>query len=56
MNNSAAFFDLDGTIIKTKSGKTFPQNIYDFIKMFEDSRNSFLSVQRKTYNNGNFAV
>lgn len=28
--NKALFLDLDGTIIKTKSGKTFPKNIHDW--------------------------
>lgn len=30
MNNKALFIDLDGTIIKTKSGETFPKNIDDW--------------------------
>ena len=28
--NKALFLDLDGTLIKTKSGETFPKNIHDW--------------------------
>jgi bifunctional polynucleotide phosphatase/kinase len=44
-----AAFDLDGTLIKTKSGKTFPVNIEDWKLLYEDVPNMIEKLNRKKY-------
>jgi len=48
--NKALFIDLDGTIIKTKSGNTFPIDIYDW------EFNTGVLTKLKHYSNENYVI
>jgi bifunctional polynucleotide phosphatase/kinase len=47
--NKIAVFDLDNTIIKTKSGKKFPQSEFDWIFTFSNVKKKLKKLEKKGY-------
>lgn len=48
-SNKVAAFDLDGTLIKTKSGKKFPTNKHDYIYAFDNVSQKLNDLISKNY-------
>lgn len=57
-NSKVAFFDLDGTLVRPKGGKTFPSKTdeYDYQFLYPSTNPSVISRIRTLHNDYNFAI